>query len=142
MPAGNNPVTFGGWINTSATAACDIMSYGSSTTYRSLGLTSGALYLLYYGTGYGTASSFYIPGGNWHHVVVTYDGSNARTYTDGVLSGYGTRTTTAMATVLASGTLGCLVGGTLPFTGKAKDMRIYNRVLTQAEVLTWYSQGG
>ena len=73
---------------------------------------------------------------NWHHVAVTFaDSTNTlRMYVDGVLI------TTATKALEADGgthvvTLGNLLGSN-PFSGQLDELRIYNRVLTLAEIQT------
>ena len=71
---------------------------------------------------------------NWHHVAVTFtDSTNTlRIYVDGALA------TTATKALEADGaghvvTLGNQQGNN-PFSGLLDDVRIYNRVLTPAEI--------
>ncbi|MBX3328741.1 MAG: fibronectin type III domain-containing protein, partial [Nitrospira sp.] len=73
---------------------------------------------------------------NWHHVAVTFaDSTNTlRMYVDGVLI---TTTTKALEADGAGHvvTLGNLHGSN-PFSGQLDELRIYNRVLTLAEIQT------
>lgn len=86
----------------------------------------------------------------WHHIVVTIDTPSVTplAYIDGVLS-------TLTEVVVHSGTVQNEIGVplvignemtatipfNLPFNGIIKDARIYNRIITQAEVTTLYNSG-
>jgi hypothetical protein len=84
-------------------------------------------------------SSISIPGNIWQHVAVTYDGATWSFYLTGKL---GASSTAASAP--AAGTnlyLGYTPWGTAyyPFGGLIDDVRIYNRVLSAAEVSALYN---
>jgi hypothetical protein len=75
--------------------------------------------------------------GEWHHVVATFDGDMMQLYHDGELAA-----STTGAGVLLDPGRPLLIGarsddGTAGgfFTGSIDDVRIYNKVLTQAEVM-------
>ncbi|MHB9036430.1 MAG: LamG domain-containing protein [Armatimonadota bacterium] len=69
----------------------------------------------------------------WHHLAVTYNGSQLIFYVDGVLraSSSMTGSVTSEIETLA---LGALADGTLPFVGDMDDVRIYNRTLNSTEI--------
>ena len=78
----------------------------------------------------------------WHHVVATYDGVTIQIYYDGALlieqSGYAsivdnTLNTTNLFLGIRAG------GGGLPLDGQLDDVRMYNRVLSAAEVAALYN---
>ena len=82
--------------------------------------------------------------GNWHHVVAVRNADTATLYIDGIQDG----TNTAGGTIGdLSNTIGFKIGrsdhsaGPYYFPGSIDDVRIYNRVLTAAEVLSLYNQG-
>ena len=82
--------------------------------------------------------------GTWYHIVMTYDGANVKMYKDAVL-----KTTTAETTNIATSTtslrIGCLTpsatGGNYAFDGSVDEVKIYNRVLSLAEVTKNYKHG-
>lgn len=87
--------------------------------------------------------------GNWHHVVMTYSGNSApsgvKIYFDGTLL---SNTTDADTLASSIGNTGSFVLGAFDetllsadFTGSLDEFRIYNRVLTQAEVTALYNSG-
>ena len=86
-------------------------------------------------------SSGTVPNGSWSHVAITYDSSgNYVFYINGAASGSGTnlQTFTANDTFIGSS---CLGGVGELFAGTMDDVRIYNRVLTAAEVKQLYKLG-
>jgi len=75
--------------------------------------------------------------GEWHHVVATYDGDTMQLYHDGVLAN-----TTSGAGILLDQSRPLLIGARSDagnaggfFSGSIDDVRIYNKVLTQDEVM-------
>jgi len=85
------------------------------------------------------ASTAAAPLNAFAHVVVTYDGSTARMYVNGVQSG------TASGTyVPPSGvdlTIDGGIGGTIPSNSVIDDVRWYNRALSASEIQTLYNNG-
>ncbi|MEI6346150.1 MAG: LamG domain-containing protein [bacterium] len=76
----------------------------------------------------------------WHHVVVTYDGSNARFYFDGALDSspvYASGTFNSSAVAYTIGR----VNVTAYYKGSLDDVRVYSKVLSQREVTTLYTLG-
>ena len=75
--------------------------------------------------------------GEWHHVVATYDGDTMQLYHDGVLAN-----TTSGAGIVLDQSRPLLIGANSDagnaggsFSGSIDDVRIYNKVLTQDEVM-------
>jgi hypothetical protein len=84
---------------------------------------------------------------NWHHLVVTYDGTSSPTgvkfYFDGVLKSTGTTTNTLTATILTSTTLQ-LDGrnsGATGLVGTIDEAVIYTGVLSSDQVTARYNGG-
>jgi hypothetical protein len=93
-----------------------------------------------------TAGGYALTGG-WHHVCITYDRSAAANdpliYADGVA--VGTTEIITPAGVANTGTGATVyIGGDgtnyFPIDGKISDVRVYNRILTPAEVLDMYNR--
>ncbi|MBL0320768.1 MAG: LamG domain-containing protein, partial [Alphaproteobacteria bacterium] len=90
---------------------------------------------------------------SWVHVLVTYDSTNPTTnepkfYINGVLqaltvvqSPTGTVEEETGTNFVVGNTNSSLFPYTLPFDGKIFDARVYNRILTAAEVTTLYNAG-
>lgn len=85
---------------------------------------------------------------NWHHVVLTYNGSSKASgvtmYMDGTkITAMTTYVDTLNSTTVS--TVNTLIGkrqdGDTPFKNKIDEFAIYNRVLSQPEVTTLYNSG-
>lgn len=77
--------------------------------------------------------------GIWHHIAITYDGTNLRVYRDAVL--IYTSGTVAGKTISGNGlvTVGSRSNtGTDTYPGKIDDFRIYNHVLTLSDIEDLY----
>jgi hypothetical protein len=71
----------------------------------------------------------------WHHIAYTFNGTNHVLYIDGMMVGMGT-TGTQTGTVAALRLGSATSVGAQPFRGGIDDVRIYNRALTAAEVMS------
>ncbi len=74
----------------------------------------------------------------WHHALVTMDGSTARLYVDGVFDSSDTYSD------LIENDQGLLIGGDVVnnhFVGNLDDLRIYHRVLSDLEISALYAIG-
>ncbi|MFO1204710.1 MAG: LamG-like jellyroll fold domain-containing protein [Burkholderiales bacterium] len=82
-----------------------------------------------------SAGSQQLPVNTWTHLAATYDGSNQKLYVNGAL--VGTRAQTG-SVALSNGAL--RIGGNSVwgeyFNGYVDEVRIYNRALTQTEILS------
>lgn len=100
--------------------------------------------ILYRGanSGYQYTGTINKPVNTWHLYTVVVPSSSAAlldTYIDGVLSESTNLSTDAMASIGTSLNIGSL--GSSFFPGNIDDVRIYNRVLSAAEVLALYKNG-
>ncbi len=75
----------------------------------------------------------------WHHVAVSYNGSNATFYLDGASDGSPAYTTSFSATQM---TIGVTAGLTGYLPGSLDDVRIYNRALSASEITRLYHSAG
>lgn len=85
---------------------------------------------------------------NWHHVVVTWDGTTntngVKMYIDGIQVNQTTAAADASNMETLDGhnlTIGSLMCNTHSFDGYIDEVKIYNTVLTKDEVLLDYNQG-
>jgi Concanavalin A-like lectin/glucanases superfamily len=82
-----------------------------------------------------------IPFGSWHFIGMTYDGMAVRFYIDGAKD-----TTISRSGVVRTNTnplqIGHHGGDNTFFEGSLGDIRIYNRALTDQEILALYQEGG
>lgn len=74
-------------------------------------------------------------GGTWYHIVATYDGAQLRLFVNASLMGAAPKAGAIGLHPQAPASLGALSTGAAPFSGWIDDARIYDRALTEAEVL-------
>jgi hypothetical protein len=132
LPAAEAPKTLSLWINyvIPPTGAAHILSLGGSSgcgiqlgiREGRLGVTSGATQLV------GVTA----PRSRWHHVVYTYDGTSHRLILDGLISPSASAPVPRCA--VSEAVAGSAPGGGEAFLGSLDDLRIYDRVLTDAEI--------
>jgi len=80
--------------------------------------------------------------GKWHLITGTWDGTNMRYYTDGILDGGPLAQTITPVSNLYPFRVGqSATDSTHCFTGSLDDIRVYNRALTAAEVKQLYKLG-
>jgi hypothetical protein len=78
---------------------------------------------------------------SWHNIIVTYDGTIKSTFIDGVLLGSELKSgliTYTPSAVSAIGSTGVSVNSVEKFNGKIDDLAIFNRALTQEEIISLY----
>lgn len=76
----------------------------------------------------------------WYHLAATYDGSNIRTYVNGVLSGTGSPISGPIISSTSNLCFGASSSGTSNFfNGNIDEVTIYNKVLSPQEVLNAYN---
>lgn len=88
-----------------------------------------------------TTGSPAVNDGSWHHITVTYDGgtNSLITYIDGAV-----RATSTASSDSASSATAYSIGsrlGSAAFPGQIDEVRVYNRVLTAAQVSALYNSG-
>ena len=134
-----NTITLEAWIYpmTEATAGdrgCVIRVLGGSNAYLSWNKSNGKLSNYWYA---GSPQGYHESGAamardQWHHIVGVWDGSELRQWTDGV------KTTVTGVTTSATNLTGVEIGEegvSRQFSGGIAQARIYNRALTDQEVL-------
>lgn len=72
--------------------------------------------------------------GKWHHVALTYGGSNLRLYVDGGLDGSNPTTGDAAPLTGTGFVIGSEPGGTLPLVGDLDEVAYYTRGISATEV--------
>ena len=129
-----SPRSMCGWARTDTVAAGWrwIAAYGSPATSQAMfiGMTGGSLY----GGGYG--DDIFKDGlweiGVWHHICLTYDGTTAKLYTDGMEVASGAKTWNL---VPSRACIGRQVNTLAEFwDGLIDDVRIYNVALTPEQI--------
>lgn len=127
--SGDNAVSFSYWFNTPAVGG--IMRFISSNDNAILLGTSASNAAV--GISIPSTSTAFAPitVGSWHHIVGTYDGTSIQIYRDGTL----------IETVNHPGSIGFATGplrlgvwSSTYWNGSIDDLRIYDRVLSAAEI--------
>ena len=149
--AGNVPWTFAAWILSTATSGT--LVYCGGGTGVGLGLlvrlsTSGNI--TYSGGSTGCTATGMFDSGRWTHVTFSYPGTVIRdtvAYKNGVSRGTVVESPVNAANVAANFTrqsmwLGSISGTGTYLNGQLDDVRIYNRVLTPAEIRLLASRRG
>ena len=133
LPAGTSPRSMTGWAKSTTTAAGYrwIMAYGTGGTGQAMFIGMNGTTL--YGGGYGddiTVNGFWDT--NWHHIALTYDGTTARLYADGTERANAAKNWNLVRTLAY---IGRQVNGAAEYwNGQIDDVRVYNRVLSPAEI--------
>lgn len=157
LPLGNSPRTISAWIKsfgeTPGQKYQTIVGWGNPGTNNQVFAVErgggGSDYPIYddklfvLGWNNDFAGKTTIEFNAWHHIAVTFDGSNLNVYLNGVNDG---RTTKTYNTQLNS--YGLRIGVTPPndgwhmyFNGNIDDVRIYNRALSETEIQELYHLG-
>lgn len=132
LPATNAAQSISLWANIGATTNGNLIALSNSSSaavqIKVNGTSFGA-----YGWGGGTLVQTTTPStGTWHHIAYTYDGAGNQTlYIDGIAT---TATATNQTGSVTTAYLGTYAPNNEMFNGSLDDVRIYNRVLTAAEV--------
>lgn len=139
-----SPYTISMWVRLAAsqTAWAGVISKGSlSTTGWTMSRNNATGDVrMYHNNSFATHAGLFaaITGSAWRHLVMTYDGVTSRSYLDKILYASGT----VPAPLAAAGPL--QIGGSrAPTTinGDLDDVRVYNRVLSLAEIKLLSSGG-
>jgi hypothetical protein len=137
-----NPLSvsqYPGWIDREANLGLGRDGY--NLIYSQVAMPAGSVYVFTerFATGSAaqaattlTTSSFF---GNWSHLVSTYNGSTLSLYVNGILMGSSTSTGN-----ITNGSTALQIGrrGVTSSSGKIAISRIYNRALTNVEILQNY----
>ncbi|MEN9622185.1 MAG: hypothetical protein RLZZ67_619 [Candidatus Parcubacteria bacterium] len=152
FPTGTNPVSMFAWIKTTSTVRESALSYGNSATGQAATLnvnqiaTNGRFMVDFYNSY--ADSGVVVNDGRWHHVGFSTVGNTTTVtmYVDGVAYA---GTLSGAAPNIAAGTnaqigrwitAGAGDTGGYYFNGSVDDPRVYNRVVSAAEVQALYTQ--
>jgi hypothetical protein len=128
-----SPMSFCLWVNGTSTANRVLMEKGSN---GSLVLQPNGDNQLYFYSGVTVASitgiSSSIFNGSWNFLSVTYDGTNATIYSNGVALAI--RAATAVTANASPLVIGGRNGGTHGVLCQVDDIRVYRRLLTLTEI--------
>ena len=132
-------ITLSAWIYRNATGKYDCIigkdQYGANNGY-SLWIYADDKLTLRFGSSRVYQSSSTIPKDKWTHVAGTFDGTNAKLYIDGNLSGtYNALAPTANSSGLYLGTPQDAIGNsTFNFFGKIDEVNIWNVARSQSDI--------
>jgi hypothetical protein len=151
LPQGNAARSMFGWIKTNSTIldrTC-YFGYGGTGTGTAFDMCSGInadgqIYFVNFNPDVDLAGTAVIANGVWHHIGVTYNGTVEKLYVDGIENASSTvniNTTGIETYPLAIGRQSYPDGDTYWYTnGTIDNVRLYNRVLSTAEVLALYNE--
>ena len=142
--AGNGARSIYVWMRTTFTGNMAFVSTGTPANSQAFNLVKYGSYVgvmgynndYYPGSG---NSGITITDGRWHYIGVSFDGTNLRTYVDGILdntSGTITYSTTGQNNAIAKSNHS---GNENYFNGALSVVQFYNRALSGAEVLQNYN---
>ncbi len=151
LPTGAASRTVEMWFKTSSAAHQTLFTYGSYANNQEFGLwidPNGAT-LTSWGWGGGDDPTFTttsaVNDGNWHQVVLTYNGTAISLYLDGVIRGTSTQTRN---TVIDSAGLqigdvndATDINSGFPFSGSLDEFSVYNVALTATDVANHFQLG-
>jgi hypothetical protein len=138
IPQGNQARTVSVWVVSQSTADQQVFNYGTNQTGRAYGFSVQSTSVTNFGWSNDLVLHGYSIGAlSWTHIVTTFDGTTAKIYYDGVMMASGNR---AWNTAASAFRLGKHVSGASGFYGYIDDLKLYNRALTDAEVLQLYNQ--
>jgi hypothetical protein len=127
------------WARTTHNGSGFFTAMGSDTNGRAFGAyLNAAGQLVFWGSNQDINSGVNVRDGNWHHVVVMYDGTNGITWIDGIKRSQTARSlnTTASPMFFASKPNG---GERLPVD--LDNVMLYDRVLSSNDIATLYADG-
>jgi hypothetical protein len=131
------------WVNSrdvTGSAAQTVIASGKGTSWDRVGVvirSSQLTYGIYNGAAYLTPKSGSVSSNTWHHFVVSYDGTNADLYIDGI-----NQTGTAGPFLSQESAFAIGIDTKLsskPFNGSIDDVRLYNTALTPEQVQHLYA---
>jgi len=123
------------WVNNTSFGNADYLFWGANPgrlyVTQSTAGDDGWMFRLG-GGGYSVTSV--IASGEWHHIAVSWQGTTANGYTDGILSIAGYAFTGTPGSASQSPSIGAYPSGILATAAKQQDVRVYNRALSASEV--------
>jgi hypothetical protein len=132
LPSGTAPRTICGWAKSAGIGGYGMFaSYGTAANHSGfwIGANGTSLSAGSWGDDMPDIPGFW--DGNWHFIALTYDGTTAKLYADGVLKESAGKTWTLVPSVCY---IGCYLNGGAFWNGNVDDVRIYSRALSAAEV--------
>ncbi len=140
----SGPMSWGGWINQYTTksnqTALSKVTIGTSGYMLYTSTTFPAQCFAYGLTPANLSDPTTFTKNTWVHYMCVYDGSQLKIYKNGVLVNF-TSVTGSITHTTNGLSLGSYAVTSTRFEGKADDLRVYNRALSDKEVQQLYSMG-
>lgn len=133
LPSGTAPRTIMAWAKTTATTGTRyIFAYGNTTTDQGMNIGMSNLQLTGGANGTNQTYDNFWAAGVWHHIALTYDGTTAKLYADGVLVSSAAR---SWSLVLQGAFIARHTSPGNYWSGSVDDARVYSTALTASEIL-------
>lgn len=132
-PSGLAARTISAWAITNSTSGSrTIFAYGSGTTGRAMTIGLNGTSLIGGAWSNDLSVTNYWATGVWHHICLTFDGTTAKLYADGVQVASQAK---SWDLLLSKVYIGRSVNNNNYWSGSIDDVRIYNTALTATQVL-------
>ena len=137
LPVGNSSRTFSVWVKNieNRPDGC-VFDYGAEPNGQRFSLLMVGNRPYFSGQNYDFHSDDEL-GGNWRHLVLTYDGESVSLYLDGVVNKREDFSLNTVASILRIGAR-IVPGQTEDLSASVDDLRIYNRALSATEIAALY----
>jgi hypothetical protein len=132
LPTGTGARTICGWAKSTSTASGTrlIASFGTAATNKAMYIGMSGTSLVGGGDNSDlTVTNFWDT--NWHFIALTYDGTTAKLYADGVLK---TSAAKSWNLVHNACNIGAFVNASDFWKGSVDDVRIYNKALSATQI--------
>ena len=132
LPSGAAPRTLCGWAKSAGIGGYGMFAaYGTAANHEGfwIGANGTSLSAGSWGDDMTDIPNFW--DGNWHFIALTYDGTTAKLYADGVLMQSAAKSWNLVPNVCY---IGCYLDNSAFWNGPVDDVRIYNRALSQTEI--------
>jgi hypothetical protein len=140
LPSGSAARTFALFFKSSSGALETMFSYGGGNECSLLlNYPSGGNASLYNGTAYAVGTA--LADGLWHLLVITYDGSSLTRYIDTLAN---SSSTGGVSLATGAGNRGIgrdIAQSAYPMVGSVDEVCVWNRALSQADVLRLMTAG-
>ena len=141
FPSGAAPRTVTFWVkrpssgNFAGAGGLYLFFYGTRADKNGFGMYGvvGTTDLYFYSHSYDIDITINLDDAEWHHLALTFDGTNLRAYKDAVL--ISTNNRSLLNTVLDTFVIGTSKTADQYFDGLFDDFRVYNRKLTAREIV-------
>lgn len=132
---GSNQRTMCGWVKLATISGDQLaFNYGSQSNGRKFGVYASSGHWWFWGYSSADMETTATLDTNWHNHCVTYDGAAVTYYFDGVNAGSASRALNTTITPMILGQRDSL-DAMQPFKGNLDDVRLYDRVLSEDEIL-------